>query len=91
MENNFGFFGGLAAKVATAVITDADLRSWLSLPAEVQSAQVTLQPGPNNLTLSSYGWSEPLSLDVAPGSTTFLMVRGLGSFRTVKVATILPG
>jgi hypothetical protein len=89
--NSFGIFGQLAATIATKLVTTADLRSWLSLPAEVQTAQLTLQPGPNDLTLASYGWTERVSVDVAPGSTTFLMVRSVPGFRTIKSATVKAG
>jgi hypothetical protein len=91
MESNFGFLGGLAATIATKAVTNADLRSWLSLPAEVQSAQFNLQPGHTELTLSAYDWSERVALDVAPGTTTFLMVRAVPGFRTIKTAAITPG
>ncbi|MDR3672771.1 MAG: hypothetical protein P4L36_18140 [Holophaga sp.] len=90
-SDNFGPFGGLIASIATKVVTSADLRSWLSLPAEVQSAHFFLPPGGNELTLSSYDWSEKIALDVAPGSTTFLMVKATPGFRTIKTASIRGG
>jgi hypothetical protein len=90
-SDNFGFFGGLVATIATKVVTVADLRSWLSLPAEVQSAQFFLQPGSNQVTLSAYDWTERIALDVAPGSTTFLMVKAVPGFRTIKTASIKAG
>jgi hypothetical protein len=88
VENNFGFFAGLAATIATKAVTNADLRSWLSLPAEVQSAQFTLQPGRTELTLSAYDWSEKVALDVVPGTTTFMMIKAVPGFRTIKTASI---
>ena len=46
-EKNYGPLGGLLSKVASAVVTSADRRSWLSLPAEVQVASAAFTPGPS--------------------------------------------
>jgi hypothetical protein len=91
IKDNFGFFAGLAAAVATKAVTSADLRSWLSLPAEVQTAQFTLQPGATELTLSSYDWAEKVALDVAPGTYTFLMIKAIPGFKSIKAASVKIG
>jgi hypothetical protein len=87
-EKKLGFFGGLAATVLTKVVTNADLRSWLSLPAEVQAAQLSLPAGANELTLSAYDWAEKVKVDVVPGTYTFVTVRGLPGFKTIHVANV---
>jgi len=89
-QDQFGFFGGLAATIASKLITVADLRSWLSLPAEIQSAQCILQPGPAELTLSAYDWTEKVAMDVAPGSYTFLMVKAIPGFKTITTVSLAP-
>jgi hypothetical protein len=85
---SFGLFGQLASIVATKVVTVADLRSWLSLPAEVQTAQFTLPAGPADLTLASYEWTEHLGLQVTAGGTTFLLVRAAPGFHSLKTVAL---
>jgi len=89
-EKNYGFFGGLVAMAASAAVTNADLRSWLSLPAEVQVAKCNLAPGPSTLTLTGPGWVEVVPLDIAPGSHTFLMVRAFPGYRRIVTRTFAP-
>jgi hypothetical protein len=89
-QDRFGFLGGFASAVATKLVTNADLRSWLSLPAEVQTAQLNLQSGHNELILSAYDWTERVAVDVTPGTTTFLMIKAVPGFRTIKTAAIKP-
>jgi hypothetical protein len=86
----FGLFGQLASIVATKVVTVADLRSWLSLPAEVQTAQFTLPAGPADLSLASYDWTEHLGLQVTAGGTTFLLVRAAPGFHSLKTVALPP-
>lgn len=87
-EKTFGLFGGLVASVASAIVTEADRRSWLSLPAQVQVAKCNLFPGPNTLTLAGPGWIQPVTLNVDPGSCTFLVVRAFPGFRRVDFRTV---
>jgi hypothetical protein len=87
-EKNFGFFGKLAAKVATNLVTNADLRSWLSLPSEVQAAQFPMAAGANEVTLAAYDWSDKVIVNVTPGATTFVTVRGVPGHKTISVTTV---
>ena len=86
-EKQFGFFGKIAAKVATKGLTNADLRSWLSIPSEVQAAQFTLATGTTELTLAAYDWTDKVIVDVATGSTTFVIVRGIPGYKTIAAKT----
>ena len=86
-EKNYGPFAGLAAMVASAVLTQADRRSWLSLPAEVQVAKCNLAAGPNLLTLRGPGWSDTVTVNVTPGSQSFLLVRSFPGFKRVDLKT----
>jgi hypothetical protein len=90
-EDNFGFFGGLISKVATAAVTSADRRSWLSLPAEVQIAKFNLGVGSNQLELRAAGVAQTVALNVTPGSHSFVLVRSLPGFRRVDVRTFQAG
>ena len=90
-EKNWGPFGGLISKVATAVMTSADRRSWLSLPAEVQVARFMLDPGPNQLELRAPGLAGKVALDVSPGSLTFMVVRAFPGYQRFEVRTFPAG
>jgi hypothetical protein len=90
-EKNWGPFGGLISKVATAVMTSADRRSWLSLPAEVQVARFKLDPGPSQLELRGPGLAGKVALDVTPGSLTFLVVRAFPGYQRIDVRTFPAG
>jgi hypothetical protein len=86
-EEKYGPFAGLVGQVASYVFTAADLRSWLSLPAEVQVADCKLQAGRAGVTLRGPGWTQALTLDIAPGSHTFLFVRAFPGFKRIDVKT----
>ena len=93
-EKEYGILGKLVTGLVTRSVTAADLRSWLSLPAEVQAAQLVLAPGPQPLTLSGEGWTETTTVQVRPGATTFVTVRAVPGGRAITAttlpATILP-
>ena len=82
-EKEFGFFGKLAAKVATKALTNADLRSWLSLPSEVQVVSFSAVAGQTDLVVAVDGWSETMPINVLAGGTTFAVVRGVSGNRSV--------
>ena len=90
-EEGFGILGKMLAGIVTQAVTNADLRSWLSLPAEVQVAQLVLAPGARELLLSGNGWLEKATLQVLPGSTTFVTVRAVPGRRTLTVTSLPPG
>jgi len=87
-EKNYGFFGGLVSMVASTLLTSADRRSWLSLPAEVQVAKCDLASGPNVLALDGPGFTNKVALNVTPGSSTFLVVRSFRGFNRIDVKTL---
>jgi hypothetical protein len=86
-EKEWGFLGSLLSGVAAVAATSADRRSWQSLPAEVQVARFQLPPGPNTLSVRGPGWTEPVPVDIAPGSQTFLVVRAFPGYRRVEART----
>jgi hypothetical protein len=87
-EKDYGQVAGLFAKFLSAAITNADRRSWLGLPAEIQIGQAFLPPGRQTLDLVD-GPGAPLkvTLDVTPGSTSFLLVRSLPGYRRADART----
>jgi hypothetical protein len=90
-EKEYGPFGGFLSQVASAVVTSADRRSWLSLPAEVQVARFNLPPGPNPIQLRGPGLAETVTVNAAPGSSTFVLVRAFPGFRRIDVRTFQAG
>ena len=72
------------------MVTSADRRTWLSLPAEVQVAKCSLPPGTTILAVNGPGWSEPVSVNAVPGSCTFLVVRAFPGFRRIDARTFVP-
>jgi len=87
-EQQAGWLGKLVTQVATKLVTNADLRSWLALPAEVQVAQLVLPAGPNQLTLMGPGWTERLPLTMTPGETAFVVVRAAEGYKTITTTHV---
>ena len=46
---------GVATNAILSILTDADLRSWETLPAQVNLARLTLVPGKHDLAIKLYG------------------------------------
>ena len=90
-EREYGPFAGLVSKLASAVLTSADRRSWLSLPAEVQVGVCRLSAGRQTLALRGPGVGDSVTLDLAPGSRSFLLVRALPGFQRIDVRTFQAG
>jgi hypothetical protein len=88
-EKEYGPVAGLFSKFVSAVVTTADRRSWLSLPAEIQVGQCSLPAGRQTLTLNGPGVADTVALDVAPGGTSFVLVRSLPGFRRIDVRSFL--
>jgi hypothetical protein len=87
-EQQGGWLGKMAAKVATSLVTNADLRSWLSLPAEIQAAQLSLPPGRNELNLQAADWTDQVNVTVTPGGTTIVVVRAAHGAKTITSTQI---
>lgn len=88
-EDRYGPVAGFLAGVAGYVLTSADRRAWLSLPAEIQVAQGELAPGRQTVQLRGPDWTGAVDLDIAPGSRTFLLVRAYPGYRRIDARTFL--
>jgi hypothetical protein len=91
VQKRTGFLGGLIAKVATAAVTQADLRSWYSLPACVQAAELEVEPGQRDLALDGPGWTERIPVDLKPGKSYFVSIRAFEGHHTVEVKNLEAG
>lgn len=74
VANNAGGFAQLATSLYAIVSEQADLRSWLTLPANAQGARLSLSAGPHSLEFASTSGSLSVPIVVRPGRTTIVRV-----------------
>ena len=70
---------GLIAQVYSLMSSQADLRSWLTLPSNVQVMQHYVKPGVYQLQLTQQGHSQKVRVNLQSGKTTLLWVIDLGN------------
>jgi hypothetical protein len=70
---------GLIVQVYSLVSDQADLRSWLTLPSNVQVMQHYAKPGKYRLGLSQHGRLQNVNVSLQSGKTTLLWVIDLGN------------
>ena len=86
MKGNEGqLIGFLATAIATMVVIaseEADIRTWQTLPGEIQIGRLWLTPGEYTITMDSFdrqgeklGTSTPHLLSLSKGETRFLTQR----------------
>lgn len=75
-DEKFGALGFFGATLWNLVSETADLRSWITLPADAQIMRVTLAAGTHKLTLQHEGSRAEADIDVKikPGGKTILRV-----------------
>ncbi len=66
---------GLLAFYLLTLSNDADLRSWLSLPAEFQLVRLRMPVGPQEITVASRGYTTKHPVEVKPGRIAVVVVR----------------
>ena len=76
---------GLIIQILSNITTQADLRSWLTLPRTIQIWQGYLPTGKNHLSLSTGGLKRPVTASIAAGQTTVLWVIQIGHMWRVNV------
>ena len=74
-----GIVGSVGMGIMAAATEQADLRSWLLLPRQVQIARFPMKSGTHQLVLSALEGDESVSVEVKPG------------MKTVVYCTALPG
>ena len=85
-NDELGLLGALTTQLYNLVSERADLRSWLTLPANAQIARLTLPPGTQQLALSGPGGSANVEIPVVAGGTTLVRVIDTGQLHI----TIMP-
>lgn len=67
-----GLVGQFAANIYNVVSEQADLRSWLTLPAHGQGTRLVLPAGPQTIELVTGTGSTPVNIEVRAGRTTII-------------------
>ncbi len=83
-DNLFGALAGLGQ----LLLNRADLRSWLTLPAEVQILHTVVNGGQQTLTLSNGLYNDEMSIQVSPGQTTVIHVIAAGGRLHTRAITL---
>lgn len=84
-EKEWGVLGKIGMNALNAWTESADLRSWMSLPDQVELFRGALPAGKHNFDLSHPAiQSYRLVLDVQPGSLTLVCVTRMGSKLFIK-------
>lgn len=69
---NHGIAGSVGTAIMAAATEQADLRSWLLLPRQVQIARFPMKAGKHRLSLSTAGMKEEVVAEVKPGAKTII-------------------
>ncbi len=83
-DNLFGVLAGLGQ----LLLNRADLRSWLTLPAEVQILHAVVNGGQQTLMLSNGLYNDEMSIQVSPGQTTVVHVIAAGGRLHTRAITL---
>ena len=84
---------GWAVKLASILTDNADDRNWLTLPKEVQIAEIFVPAGKQEITCTSLSLTKNVTLDIQPGKTHFLFVSQFGSLlvaRSKDMVEVIP-
>jgi hypothetical protein len=81
--------GGLLMQVGTLITDRADDRSWVTLPEDLQVADAFLPAGTRTLSCNYRGMSTPVTLDIQPGRTHYVIVTQLDRNLLVQSADIV--
>ncbi|MGB1203673.1 MAG: hypothetical protein ACPG75_08905, partial [Alloalcanivorax venustensis] len=73
-NDDFGPVGAILTQIFNVVSEQADLRSWLSLPAYAQATRLMLPPGEHRLQLSTPGGGASLTVPVVEQGVTVIHV-----------------
>ena len=87
-NKNFGLLGAFATQIYNLVSEQADLRSWLTLPANAQVARVVLPAGEQSVELSLPGGNANLTVPIAANGVTLLRVIDVGGRLITQVMPI---
>ncbi|MDX1802564.1 MAG: hypothetical protein R3292_00685 [Alcanivorax sp.] len=90
-NKDFGPLGAFATQLYNLVSEQADLRSWLTLPAYAQAARFTLPAGQHSLVLSTPGGSATLTVPVVDHGLTVIHVVAVSGHLLTRVLPVQEG
>jgi len=79
MSKNGGDIGNILANLYNIASEQADTRSWLTLPNNMQIVRLTLPVGKHEMSLSVAGQSQTIDIDVNKNRLTLVNVSAVGS------------
>ncbi|HED39412.1 MAG TPA: hypothetical protein ENJ13_03165 [Chromatiales bacterium] len=87
-DNQMNSTFGILAGIGQLLLNRADLRSWLTLPAEVQLLDAMVSAGKQRLTLRNGVQSKAITVDVQPGRITIVHVIAVSGQLHARTITI---
>lgn len=88
-NDNLGLLGAFSAQIYNLVSEQADLRSWLTLPATAQVARLSVPAGEHILQISGPRGSTQVTITTKAQSTTLIrVVDGNGQLHTTIMPTL---
>ncbi len=76
-----GLFANIVAQGVGSLLEEADTRSWISLPEQIDNAELILPAGTHEITVQlGYGRTAKVEADVVDGSVTIIRVIDNGLF-----------
>ncbi len=88
-NDNLGLLGAFSAQIYNLVSEQADLRSWLTLPASAQVARFNVPAGEHKLQLSGPRGNAQVTINAKARSTTLIrVVDGYGQLHTTVMPTL---
>ena len=85
----FGILGMFFVQIYNLVSEQADLRSWLTLPAGTRVARTEMEPGEHRLKLSGPGGGASVDVPVTSGGITVIRVFEAGGRMHTRVMPVL--
>jgi hypothetical protein len=88
MSQQGGEIGNILAALYNVASEQADTRSWLTLPDEVQILRLSLATGKQTLELNLGGKIELIEVNIQPKRISLLNVTTIGSFQSHKLTQL---
>ncbi|WP_232787821.1 COG3014 family protein [Paraglaciecola sp. MB-3u-78] len=88
MSQQGGEIGNILAALYNVASEQADTRSWLTLPDEVQILRLSLAPGKQTIELNLGGKTELIEVNIQPKRISLLNVTTIGNFQSHKLTQL---
>jgi hypothetical protein len=87
-QSNTAAVAAVVMQIYSALTSGADLRSWLTLPNNIQIGQYALAPQTYTLKLTNVNKSTNLNVPIVNGQTTLVWVTQYGNQLKARVFTL---